>query len=234
MASLRRVRDVLVGGTGRLSSAGVAAGVEHHVLCSIVGIEGVPSPYYRAKVDQEQIITAAETPWSIVRATQFYALLDRVFSLSARAGVLACPVLLAAIDRRVDGRARLGGCGRARPVTRAGRDRRSRGSAGFRAGPFLASVDWTAGGPRSGANPRRGRPRLAKRRADLPERREPRLAHIRAVAARAAPRSSRHVRPPERSAGAGPAPARGKGHRSPQRRSSANAHPACRLTAASS
>jgi len=48
----------------------------------------VPTAYDRAKVDQEQIVTAAETPWSIVRATRFRALPDRIFSLTARAGVL--------------------------------------------------------------------------------------------------------------------------------------------------
>lgn len=104
--SFRRARDVLVGGTARLSAVAGAAGVGHHVLCSIVGIEDVPSAYYRAKVAQEAIVTAGQTPWSIVRATQFYELLDRIFSLSARAGVLpGAAFSLQPIDARTVARA---------------------------------------------------------------------------------------------------------------------------------
>lgn len=91
MVSFGRAREVLVGGTRRLSKAAAAAGIEHHVLCSIVGIEDVPTAYNRAKVDQEQIVASAKTPWSIVRATQFHALVDRIFSLTARTGVLPAP-----------------------------------------------------------------------------------------------------------------------------------------------
>jgi nucleoside-diphosphate-sugar epimerase len=46
MASFRLSREVLVGGSGRLAAAAAAAGVEHHVLRSIVGIEDVPTSYY--------------------------------------------------------------------------------------------------------------------------------------------------------------------------------------------
>jgi len=48
------------------------AGVGHYVALSIVGVDGLPdSPYMRAKVAQERIITASGLPFSIVRATQF-------------------------------------------------------------------------------------------------------------------------------------------------------------------
>ena len=45
------------------------AGVGHLVCVSIVGIEQVPSRYYRAKLAQEEIVkTAAGLPWTIKAA----------------------------------------------------------------------------------------------------------------------------------------------------------------------
>ena len=59
--------------TGNLLLAEAAAGVSHHVVLSIVGVDGVPdSGYYRAKVAQEELIKNGSVPYSIVRATQFF------------------------------------------------------------------------------------------------------------------------------------------------------------------
>jgi uncharacterized protein YbjT (DUF2867 family) len=56
-----------------LLSAGVAAGVEHHVALSIVGAERLlSSGYFRAKMAQETLIKASSIPYTIVRATQFF------------------------------------------------------------------------------------------------------------------------------------------------------------------
>jgi uncharacterized protein YbjT (DUF2867 family) len=55
-----------------IAAAARAAGVGHYVALSIVGVDGVPdSPYFRAKVTQERVITESGIPWTIVRATQF-------------------------------------------------------------------------------------------------------------------------------------------------------------------
>jgi len=55
------------------------AGVGHYVALSIVGVDGLPdSPYMRAKVAQERIITGSGTPCSIVRATQFAEFTDGI------------------------------------------------------------------------------------------------------------------------------------------------------------
>ena len=100
--SLRRAHAVLAEGTRRVSAEAAAAGVRHHVLCSIVGIDDVPMAYYRAKLEQERVVREADTPWSIVRATQFHAMLDRIFSLTARVGLLpAARFVLQPIDARV-------------------------------------------------------------------------------------------------------------------------------------
>ena len=60
----------------------------HHVGVSIVGIDRVGGPYYRAKLDQEAEIRRSGVPWTIVRATQFHTLVARTFAASARLGVV--------------------------------------------------------------------------------------------------------------------------------------------------
>ncbi len=83
--SPRRPEPVLVDGARRLVHACAEAGVGHLVCVSIVGIEQVPSRYYRAKLAQEEIIkTAAGPSWTIVRSTQFHELIDVMLSALAR------------------------------------------------------------------------------------------------------------------------------------------------------
>jgi uncharacterized protein YbjT (DUF2867 family) len=84
----RQMRRVLVDGSRRLLAAGAEAGVKHHVLISIVGIDDVPNAYYRAKLQQERLVGNSPVPSSIVRATQFHQLLDEVFRTIGRVGVL--------------------------------------------------------------------------------------------------------------------------------------------------
>src|SRR3984885_11703247 len=56
-----------------LLTAEAAAGVGHHVALSVVGTERLlASGYFRAKMAQENLITAASIPYTIVRATQFF------------------------------------------------------------------------------------------------------------------------------------------------------------------
>jgi uncharacterized protein YbjT (DUF2867 family) len=82
------MRKVLVGGTARLLGAEVAVGVRHHVLLSIVGINLVPFPYYRVKLEQERVVLRGPVPASVLRSTQFHQLLDRIFGATARFGFL--------------------------------------------------------------------------------------------------------------------------------------------------
>jgi len=48
-----------------------AAGVQHHVALSIVGIDRSDNGYFRAKVAQEKLIEASGVPYTIIRSTQF-------------------------------------------------------------------------------------------------------------------------------------------------------------------
>ncbi|QEU96240.1 SDR family oxidoreductase [Streptomyces kanamyceticus] len=69
---------------GNLLGAGERAGVRHQVALSIVGVDQVPGlDYYRAKVLQEDLLRGGPTPYSIVRATQFFEFMDAVISMTA-------------------------------------------------------------------------------------------------------------------------------------------------------
>lgn len=69
-----------------LLAAELAAGVRHHVALSIVGSERLPdNGYFRAKVAQENLIKAAGTPFTILRATQFFEFVGGI-AQSAAAG----------------------------------------------------------------------------------------------------------------------------------------------------
>ncbi|MFJ3927677.1 SDR family oxidoreductase [Streptomyces sp. NPDC090022] len=70
--------------TGNLLAAGERAGVRHQVILSIVGVDQVPQlDYYRAKTLQEDLLEQGPTPYSIVRATQFFEFMDAVLSWTA-------------------------------------------------------------------------------------------------------------------------------------------------------
>lgn len=82
--SEKPARAVLIEGGRRLIEAARDAGVRHHVCISIVGIEQVPIPYYRVKVEQEQLVVDSGLPYSIVRSTQFHSLVTYLFESAAR------------------------------------------------------------------------------------------------------------------------------------------------------
>ncbi len=82
--SPRGAGPVLVEGTKRLLRAGADAGVRHYVGISIVGCDRVPMPYYKVKVEQEELIAADEVPCSLLRATQFHTLVAWFFAQTAR------------------------------------------------------------------------------------------------------------------------------------------------------
>jgi uncharacterized protein YbjT (DUF2867 family) len=59
--------------TRNLLIAGEKAGVRHHVLLSIVGLDhDTQAPHYAGKREQERLVADGPVPWTIVRATQFH------------------------------------------------------------------------------------------------------------------------------------------------------------------
>jgi uncharacterized protein YbjT (DUF2867 family) len=79
-----------------LLAAEAEAGVRHHVLLSIVGLDLVPDlGYYRAKIAQERTVLDAGVPYTIARATQFFEFLDTVLDRGTTDGVTrVSPILL--------------------------------------------------------------------------------------------------------------------------------------------
>lgn len=89
---LKRTREADVDGTARLLKVAQAAGVQHFIYISIVGIERFPTyAYYKIKLAVEQLIEASGVPYTILRATQFHELLDRVLQGAARWPMLFLP-----------------------------------------------------------------------------------------------------------------------------------------------
>lgn len=69
--------------TRTLLAAEAKAGVRHHVALSIVGADRIPdSGYMRAKVAQEALIAAADVPWTVLRATQFFEFVPAIVESS--------------------------------------------------------------------------------------------------------------------------------------------------------
>ncbi|HEX6345227.1 SDR family oxidoreductase [Umezawaea sp.] len=69
----RKVSVDFFGAVARnLLAAGVAAGVDHVVVLSIVGVDEVDLGYYLGKREQEDLVANGPLPWTVLRATQFH------------------------------------------------------------------------------------------------------------------------------------------------------------------
>lgn len=65
-----------------------AAGVNHVLYISIVGVDSVPYPYYKAKFASEQIIERSGIPFTILRATQFHGFVAMFIRMQRRLPVI--------------------------------------------------------------------------------------------------------------------------------------------------
>lgn len=78
--------------TRNLLAGEAAAGVGHHVMLSIVGIDRVPdSGYYRAKMAQEKLIKDSSIPYTIIRATQFFEFLTTIADAATQGTAVRVP-----------------------------------------------------------------------------------------------------------------------------------------------
>jgi uncharacterized protein YbjT (DUF2867 family) len=78
--------------TRNLLTYEAAAGVGHHVVLSIVGTDRLPdSGYLRAKTAQEILIKESSTPYSIVRATQFFEFLKGIADAATEGNTVRLP-----------------------------------------------------------------------------------------------------------------------------------------------
>jgi uncharacterized protein YbjT (DUF2867 family) len=81
--------------TRNLLTAEPAANVGHHVALSIVGVDRLRGGgYFRAKKTQEDLIKAASVPYTIVRSTQFFELIERILDRGDDGDVVRMPPAL--------------------------------------------------------------------------------------------------------------------------------------------
>src|SRR5262249_49191557 len=81
--------------TRNLLAAEAKAGVRHHVALSVVGTDRLQeSGYFRAKMAQEKLITAASIPYTIVRATQFFEFIGGIAQASTSGQEVRLPPAL--------------------------------------------------------------------------------------------------------------------------------------------
>ncbi|MDF4248976.1 NAD(P)H-binding protein [Streptomyces sp. WMMB303] len=81
--------------TRNLLAAGERAGIRHHVLLSIAGVDRVEgNAHYAGKREQERLVAEGPVPWTIVPATQFHDFAAMVTSWTEQDGTAAIAPLL--------------------------------------------------------------------------------------------------------------------------------------------
>jgi len=70
-----------------------AKGVQHLIVMSIAGIDRIPLAYYRYKLEAERLVAESGVPYTILRATQFHDLVDRVFTAQRFSPVIFAPAV---------------------------------------------------------------------------------------------------------------------------------------------
>jgi uncharacterized protein YbjT (DUF2867 family) len=82
------------GTTRRVMDLAARAGVRHHVVLSIVGIDAVPTGYYAGKLAQERAALAGPVPATVLRATQFHEFVGQMLGRLRRGPLAAVPMML--------------------------------------------------------------------------------------------------------------------------------------------
>jgi uncharacterized protein YbjT (DUF2867 family) len=95
VATTRRgpAEEFFLAGTRNLLAAGRRAGVGHHVVLSIVGVDRVDLGYYAAKRAQERAVLDGGVPASVLRATQFHEFAGALAAQVAQGPVGMAPEL---------------------------------------------------------------------------------------------------------------------------------------------
>ncbi|HKE01060.1 MAG TPA: SDR family oxidoreductase [Planctomycetota bacterium] len=88
-------RRLFGGATKNLLAAGKRAGVKHHVLISIVGLDRIEgNAHYAGKREQEGLVSSGPIPWTIQRATQFHEFAAMVAEWTTRGDTALVPPAL--------------------------------------------------------------------------------------------------------------------------------------------
>lgn len=93
--SRRTATDFFRTTSRHLLAAGARQGVAHHVVLSIVGIDGIDASYYAGKLAQEQAVRASGVPHTIARAAQFHEFAEQISARASLGPLTIAPRLLA-------------------------------------------------------------------------------------------------------------------------------------------
>lgn len=88
---IKRYNEVDVNGTRRLLEACKKYKIKHFIYPSIVGINKIPMKYYECKLRVEDMIKHSWIPYTILRATQFHSLVEKLFQAFSRYPVTILP-----------------------------------------------------------------------------------------------------------------------------------------------
>lgn len=78
-----------------LLKAEQAAGVSHHIILSVVGVDLHPEGgYFKAKLAQEKLVKLSGIPYTIIRATQFFEFLNSIVESGAVGQTVRLPTAL--------------------------------------------------------------------------------------------------------------------------------------------
>lgn len=115
--SARKATRFFETGARHLLTAEVAAGVEHHVVLSVVGIDAIDASYYAGKLAQERIVAEGDVPHTIARASQLHEFAGQLLAMGGPIAViphmLTRPVAAREVAEHLVTTAEAGPCGRA-------------------------------------------------------------------------------------------------------------------------
>ena len=78
-----------------LLKAGARQGVAHHVVLSIVGIDGIDASYYAGKLAQERVVEGSDVPHTVARTAQFHEFAEQMSARASLGPFTIAPRLLA-------------------------------------------------------------------------------------------------------------------------------------------
>jgi uncharacterized protein YbjT (DUF2867 family) len=94
-ADAEETRNAFAAVTGNVLAAEERAGVGHHVLLSIAGLDRIEgNAHYAGKRVQEELVAAGAVPATILRATQFHEFAEMVVSWTRDGDTATVPPLL--------------------------------------------------------------------------------------------------------------------------------------------
>jgi uncharacterized protein YbjT (DUF2867 family) len=87
----KKAVDFFTNESQNLLAAEKRAGVTHHVVLSIVGIDKATSGLYAGKLVQEDTVRHGDVPWTLLRCTQFHEFVPLVLRTTSAGPVVLVP-----------------------------------------------------------------------------------------------------------------------------------------------